>query len=56
VTYVMTADLVRAVMALEGALADCSNYSPAAVFLLVCYEEMGGHAEKLSRLQELFGF
>jgi hypothetical protein len=53
--YIMTRDWVHAAVALEGALADCSNYSPAAGLLLGCYKAMGGQAEKLSRLEELFG-
>lgn len=38
----------------ESALADCSNYQPAAIMLAACYDQLG-ETDKLQELKRLWG-
>jgi len=47
-------DLRGAVVALEAALRDCSNYEPAANLLMDCYWRIGGKEEEMKELRSTF--
>lgn len=47
-------DLRGAVVALEAALRDCSNYEPAANLLMECYCRIGGNEEEMKELRSKF--
>lgn len=49
-------DLRGAVVALEAALEDCSNFAPAANLLMSCYGKIGGKEEEMNEVKTKFGW